>query len=146
MKVILLQDVAKIGRRFSVTDVPDGYALNRLIPQKLAEPATPQNLKKLERKASTVAAAKEADHDAFVVAKDKLSGMSLTINVDANEIGHMFQALKADMVVAAAAEQGVVIEETQVQFPKPIKEIGTHTVELHGGGEVAVVSVEVVAK
>ena len=47
MKVILLKDVAKIGRRHEVAEVPDGYALNMLIPKGLAKAGTPENIKKL---------------------------------------------------------------------------------------------------
>ena len=49
MKVILLR-WAKIGRRYTVVEVPDGYALNKLIPKKkMAEQASPANLKKIEK-------------------------------------------------------------------------------------------------
>lgn len=44
MKVIFLQDVKGRGKRFEVREVPDGYALNLLLPKKLALPHTPQNL------------------------------------------------------------------------------------------------------
>jgi ribosomal protein L9 len=49
MKVILLRDVAKIGKRFAIVDVPDGYALNKLIPSKDAEPATTNNIKRINQ-------------------------------------------------------------------------------------------------
>ena len=49
MKVILLRDVAKIGRRFEIVEVPDGYALNKLIPKKDAEAATPANVKRIQQ-------------------------------------------------------------------------------------------------
>ena len=48
MKVILLKDVAKIGRRFEIKEVPDGYALNKLIPKNMAQFATPENIKRIE--------------------------------------------------------------------------------------------------
>ena len=57
MKVILLQDVAKIGKRFETVDVPDGYALNMLIPKRMAEPATPENLKRVDARRTKAAAA-----------------------------------------------------------------------------------------
>ena len=48
MKVILLRDVARLGRKGTVADVPTGYAMNQLIPSKSAAPATPENLKKAD--------------------------------------------------------------------------------------------------
>ena len=47
MKVILLRDVAKIGKRYEIVEVPDGFALNKLIPKKDAEAATPVNVKRV---------------------------------------------------------------------------------------------------
>ena len=49
MRIILLQDVKKVGQRGSVVTVADGYAQNVLLPKKLATPATPENLKRIER-------------------------------------------------------------------------------------------------
>ncbi len=53
MQVILLQDVAKIGRRFDVVNVADGYGLNKLIPQGMAKPATPENIKKIKAQSAS---------------------------------------------------------------------------------------------
>lgn len=146
MKVILLQDVAKIGTRYTVTDVADGYALNQLIPKGLAEPATPQNLKKLESRSASIEATKAADAEAFAAAKEKLAESTITVTVEANEQGHLFGAVKASEVVEAAKAAGVTIEEAQVIMEEPIKETGTHMIKLQGGEETAEVAVEVVAK
>lgn len=146
MKVILLQDVAKIGARYTVTDVADGYALNQLIPKGLAEPATPQNLKKLESRSASIEATKVADAEAFAAAKEKLAEVTLTITVEANEQGHLFGAVKASEVVTAAKAVGVIIEEAQVIMEEPIKATGNHVVKLAGGKEVVEVTLEVVAK
>ena len=58
MKVILLRDVAKIGKRFEVKEVPTGHALNFLIPKKLAEPATTEALRR-----HSVEMKKKTNHD-----------------------------------------------------------------------------------
>lgn len=144
MKVILLQDVAKIGRRFAVVDVPDGYALNRLIPSRLAEPATPGNLKQLEKRAAASAATKEADHEMFVKSLEILKDKNVVVTVEANEQGHLFQALKPVVIVAAANGMGATISESQLIIKEPIKSVGEHTIELQSGDTKAEVTVEVV--
>jgi peptidylprolyl isomerase len=76
MKVILLQDVAKIGKRFEVANVPDGYALNQLIPKRMAEPATPANMKKIERRQAERTASAEASTARFAYDVDETNDMN----------------------------------------------------------------------
>ena len=146
MKVILLQDVAKVGKRFEVANVPDGFALNKLIPQKVAEPATPAALKQLEKRSAQIASEKEADTEAFTKASAALAETTLTIPVEANELGHLFQAVKPEAIVEAAKEAGVSISTNQLIIPAPIKEVGSHTIALHSGDEESKVAIEVVSK
>lgn len=130
MKVILLQDVAKIGKRFSVAEVPDGYALNQLIPKRMAEPATPVNLKRIERLQAEKTAHEAADQAALEKAKDLLQENPLTVAMEANEQGHLFKAVNAADIVSVAKEKGIHVEESAVKIASPIKEVGEHAVEL----------------
>ena len=146
MKVILLQDVAKIGRRFEVTEVPDGYALNMLLPKGMAEAATPENLKRLKARTDKMEAAGAATADQFKATVEKIGENKLTISAELNEQGHMFEALKPAAVVAAAADLGATLTESQVVLANSIKEAGEHQVELTEGEESATITIEVVAK
>lgn len=147
MKVILLQDVAKIGRRFSVVDVPDGYALNKLIPQRLAEPATPANIKRVEARNQKMAAS-EANtarefHEAVAALKDK----TVELVADASAEGKLFQALKPQMIVDAVLEQTKIkLEEAWVHTATPVKTTGSHTVLLAEREEQGEFTINVVAK
>jgi len=146
MKVILLQDVAKIGRRHTVVEVPDGYALNQLIPKRLAEPATPQNLRKIERKNAEKSAATEAGVSRFADAVAALEGQPLVIIMEANEQGHLFQQVHEKDVIEAARAKGVVLEPGAVVFAAPIKEVGTHTIPLKHGQQTASCVIDVQKK
>jgi len=147
MKVILLQDVAKIGRRFDVVEVPSGYGMNKLIPQGMAKPATPENVKAIQAQSEKNAAARAAGDEAFEAVLAAVKDSALEIAVEANEEGGMFQALKAEMVMEAVKEMtGKEITESQVVIKTPIKEVGEHTIELASGTVAANVSVKVVAK
>lgn len=146
MKVILLQDVAKIGKRFSVVDVPDGYAANQLIPKKMAEPASPVNLKKIERRQAGVDASKQADAIKFEKAKDQMLANVVKVLVDANEQGHLFKAVHEIDVIASAKVAGIDIDPSMLKINHPIKEVGTHTITLTQGGVTAEVTIEVVKK
>jgi large subunit ribosomal protein L9 len=146
MKVILLQDVARIGRRFDIKEVPSGHALNYLIPQKIAEPATAENIKRVEARKS-----KKADDEAsagvkFEEALGKLGSMKIELKVEANEKGHLFKGLKEQDIAGALEENGFTISPSQIVLSAPIKEVGEHTISLASGGVEGVFTLSVVAK
>lgn len=146
MKVILLQDVAKIGKRFSVVEIPDGYALNQLIPKKMAQPATPVNLKKILQRQALTAASKEAGKSRFETAKAQLIATPITISVEANEQGHLFKAIHEADIAEAAIAAGVAVDKAMFKIQTSIKELGEHTVELVSEGVSASIPVIITKK
>ncbi len=135
MKVILLRDVAKIGKRFEIKDVPDGYALNKLFPKRDAEPATPANVKRvLEREKGNARTEMEALEHARAIAAS-CSKEPLPISVDANEQGHLFQAVHGSDVVAALLSRGFKVEASHLSFAVPVKTLGQHEVILKAAGQ-----------
>lgn len=146
MKVILSQDVAKLGRRYDVVEVPNGRAMNMLIPNGLAQAATPANLKRIKTQSEKIAAERAAGAAAFAAAVEQLDGEAVAVQVDANKKGHLFEALKEEAVAEALSEKGVTVEATQVIIAEPIKELGDHEVSLSNGDERINLKLEVVAK
>lgn len=128
MKVILLQDVARIGKRYEVANVPDGHALNMLIPKRMAEPATPENLKRLEARKNKLDADKSAAAADFAAAAEKVKGSTQTLAMEANEQGHLFQAVKAEQVAEL-----VSVGTEHVTMPDTIKEVGEYEVAIADG-------------
>lgn len=146
MKVILLQDVAKIGRRSEVVDVPNGYALNKLLPHKLAEAATPENLKRAKAQAAKTAAAKADTAVQFGEAIASLKDTRIEIKAQANEKGHLFEAIKPAAIVAAAAKVGATLTENEILITAPLKELGEHTILLKEGPTQSEVTVMIAAQ
>jgi len=145
MKVVLTQDVAKIGRRFEVVNVPDGYALNKLIPQKQALPATIANVKRVESMVKRHAEDVAGEVEALTEAARKLKDRVVSVKVEANAEGKMFQALKpAVIVAAAAAEAEVILKPSWIHTPTPIKSIGEHTILLSLGDTQAEFTINVI--
>jgi len=135
MKVILLQDVARIGRQFEIKEVPDGHALNFLIPKKLAEPATPANIKRVEARTGKKHAEAEASQETFLATRSQLKEATVIMTVTANEEGKLFKGLKTDDIASAVSEQVGTLSAAQVVLKDPIKEVGEHTVTIASGGE-----------
>ncbi len=146
MKVILLRDVAKIGRRYEVVSVPDGFALNKLIPKGDAEPATPINLKRVMNIRQKDSSGKEKVLVALKKVIDDLAGVPLEIPMQANELGHLFQSVHADDVVTSASKRGLTIAKEFIHFASPIKSVGNHQVTLKNQGGVFPLEIIVVAK
>jgi large subunit ribosomal protein L9 len=146
MKVILLRDVAKIGKRYEIVDVPDGYALNKLIPRRDADPATPVNVKRVTNM-------RQKNHDnkeGFLMALKQIAAdlneSPISVAMQANEQGHLFQAVHANDIISAAKIGGVVLEESYVSFDAPIKSTGEHNINLKNHGESFIITINVVAK
>jgi len=147
MKVILLQDVAKIGRRFQIVEVPDGFAQNKLIPKRLAEPTTPANVKRVEARADKNAASQAGAQAAFKAAAAALKEVVVNVTAESNPEGKLFQALKPTLIIAAIQkETGVALEERWVGVPTPIKTVGEHIVLLSLGDAQGEFTINVVSK
>ncbi len=147
MKVILLQDVAKIGRRFDIVEVPSGYGMNKLIPQGMAKPATPENVKAVQAQAASNEAAKAQADEAFTELVSKAKEADISITVDANEEGRLFQAIKPEVIAETIAQQtGQEVPLEQIVIKSPIKELGEHTIELVSGDTVVTLTITVKPK
>ena len=145
MKVILRTDIAKIGRRHEVVEVPHGYALNKLIPSGKAEPAILSNLKRLKSQTAVTDAAAAADTAQFEAAAEQLLLTTVTVPVKTNERGHMFAALSAEEVSTAAKEEGIELAPRFIQFKNVIKETGKHTVQMVLGSDIRPFTISVTA-
>lgn len=146
MKVILKQDVAKIGRRLDIVNVPDGYALNKLIPQGMGEPATPAAINRIRQQKDSKAVSDAVEAGQFKATVETLSDATVTVTVDANEQGHLFKAVSVDDIVTAAAKANITIAPAWIKIAVPIKEVGEHAVVLRHDGEHAEITVTITAK
>jgi large subunit ribosomal protein L9 len=128
MKVILLDDVAKVGRRGEVRDVSDGYARNFLIPKKLALSASAGNLKNLEHiKQQADAKAQRIRDDAQGV-QQRIEALVYEERRQASEEGKLFGSVTSQDIADFLARQGVRIERRRIQLDEPIKTLGETSV------------------
>ncbi len=128
MKVILLDDVPKLGRRGEIRDVADGYARNYLLPQKLALLATPANLKNLEqikKRQEARGASARAEAEAWA---RTIETLTLTLSRQASEEGRLYGSVGVQDLVSFLAQHGIPVEKRRVELQEPIKMVGEHTV------------------
>ncbi|HET9641451.1 MAG TPA: 50S ribosomal protein L9 [Candidatus Paceibacterota bacterium] len=134
MKVILTKDVKGVGRAHETISTSDGYALNYLIPKKLAVSATGGALKEAEqyKKKSDERAAVQAQ----LIAQNlsSLAEARIVVKAKANEKGHLYNAIgESEIVEAAKREAGVDLPADSIKLEKPIKELGEFDVPVASG-------------
>jgi large subunit ribosomal protein L9 len=146
MKIILLKDSKKIGRKYEIKDVADGYALNSLIPAGIAVPATASYIKLIDEKKKLDVNMKEDFKRAFEYGISKLPGGMLHITGKVNEKGHLFASVNTQVIIDAfKKETGIALTEDYFDLKKPIKEVGNHPIEIEVGGEKHKITIAVEA-
>ena len=135
MKVILLADVKKVGKKDQTVEVSDGYANNFLFPRKLAVPLSKKSAEVLENQQEErkeLAAKMKADAEALA---KKLEGVVLTFKVKTGREGKLFGAVSLKQVAEELAKQGIEIDKRKFIDKGPLDELGYHhiSVELYKG-------------
>lgn len=138
MKVILLNDVPKLGKRHDVKEVSNGHALNLLLPQGLAIAATPQAMKRALVEKAKMEGERKVHEELIAGNLKSLEGVILTISGKANDKGHLFAGLHKEAIVKELAEQAhVQIDPSFIQLEQPLKTVGEHVVEVKAAGDSA---------
>lgn len=139
MKIVLLKDIAKLGKKGDIKNVSDGYARNFLILRNLAAPATEGNIKKTEAEAQSQKAQKERLHEEFHALKTALAERGIAITKKAYKNGKLYAAVSAKEILEALKTLGFPLpanlNEDTVKFEAPIKTTGKHNAEIALGEE-----------
>jgi large subunit ribosomal protein L9 len=130
VQVILHEDVEKLGARGQIVDVAPGYARNFLIPRKLAVPATPGNLKALERMRTAFAKREADERGAAQTLGGLLSGVTVRLTRKAGESDQLFGSVTPADISESLAAQGYTVDKRKIQLQDPIKVLGEYDVPL----------------
>ncbi len=130
VELILLEDVAHLGKIGDKVRVSDGYARNFLLPRKLAAKTAPAVLRTIEAKKLRL----QKDHEERLgVAKllaEKLSSLSVSLSVQAGEDDKLYGAIHAGQIVEELVKEGITLEKEVVNLAEPIKALGSYNVEI----------------
>jgi len=124
MKVILLQDVDTLGKKYEIKEVKDGHARNFLIPQKLARAATKQALKWLADQKEVIDKEVEEDLKKAQALASQLDGLEVAIAVKVGDEGQLFESINSQKIVEKLKEMGFEVKKSQVKLTDSIKELG----------------------
>ena len=131
MRVIFLKDVPRVGKRHDVKEVNDGYAMNFLLPRKLAEIATPKAVAELTQRKQNIEIERDIQMDLLLKNLEEIKGKVLHMSGKTDDKGHLFSGLRArDIVEAMKKEYHADIDEGAIKLEKPIKEIGEYEIPI----------------
>ncbi len=129
MKVILITDVKKVGKRGELVTVADGYGMNVLIAGKKAVLATAENIKKYEQGLKDQAVRNEHAQSQARSVVARLSALSVTVVAKSSENGTLFKSIHAaDIADEIKKTHGIALPAESLKLDHPIKQKGTYSV------------------
>mgnify|MGYP001580249916 CR=1 FL=1 len=130
MKVILLQDVAGIGRKGEIKNVSDGYAGNFLLPKKLAQVASSNIVATAEKLKKKTEQGKDVQKNIAEKNINGLKDLKVEIKAKSNEKGHLFSIIHPDEISKVLKEKyHLDIPSKIIEISTPIKELGAHIIK-----------------
>lgn len=125
MRVIFLQDVPRVAKKYDIKEISDGYAVNFLLPRKLAAPATAKAVAEVEMRKKEIAIEREVQEDLLMKNLEEIKDKTIIIKVKADEKGHLFSKIHTKEIVEEMKRQHHAdIAPEFIFLEKPIKEIG----------------------
>lgn len=136
MKVLLCEDIKKLGWFGDVVEVSNGYARNYLLPQGIAKVVNENSIRAIAEEKAKRAEQRIHESKRLEEAAKTVDGAEAVIASKANEQGHLYGSVTAEQIAANLRAQGFQVANEVVQLPEHIKQVGTHAVTLKFSGNV----------
>lgn len=133
MKVILTRDIKGVGRKYEEKNVSEGYAINFLIPQKMAVPATGVSAGQIKNLKETDLKHREAEEKKLDEELHRLANTNINISLKTNDKGSLFAKLTREKIADLLKERGFNIPENLIDLKESIKDSGTHSIPVKAG-------------
>jgi large subunit ribosomal protein L9 len=131
MRVILLEDVKNLGKKYEIKEVSDGYARNYLFPNKLARPATPAFIAEIENLKRKNQEKEEALIKHLNELARKINEARIEFYLKTDKTGKIFGSVNKEMILKALREHKLITKERiSVLLNEPIKQLGEYKVEI----------------
>jgi large subunit ribosomal protein L9 len=133
MKIILLKEINKLGKKFEIKNVKPGYARNFLIPQKLAIPATKGNLAWQEKELARLKLKEEQRIKSEEEMLEKLNNLKLEIPVKTGIKGELFEKINSSKIVEVLEKQGFKLKKENIILKESINKVGEYLIKIKLG-------------
>lgn len=131
MKVIFLEDVENIGKKYDVKEVKPGYARNFLIPNNLAKTATKKNLRWLEIQKEIITKKAEENLKEAQELASKIDGLEVPILLKVGSEGQLFESINSSKIAEKLKEMGFDVKKSHIDLKENIKKIGEFEVKIN---------------
>lgn len=146
MRVIMIENVKKVGQKDDIIEVSDGYANNFLIKQKKAIEATPQNMKKLQKDLDARAEVRQEEIERAKEIKEQLENQTFTFRLKRGNNGHVFGKISTKEIARKLKEEGYPVERKKIKT-EGVNHLGAEKVNIELDKEVtATITIEVVGE
>ncbi len=136
MKVILLQDNKKLGKKGDIVNASDGFAFNNLIPQGIAKLATPKAIAELNRKKAAQDKENAQRIEQIKKAAEQLDKKKITITSKAKGNKLFGSITSKDIAQAITTQHKIEIDAKNILLDTPIKELTTQEVKINYGDNI----------
>ena len=130
MRVIILEDIKDLGKKYDVKDVSDGYARNSLIPSGKVKIADEKSLEWLKMQKEILLRQAEENLEEIQKTASAMDGLELLISTKIGDEGQLFEKITVQKISEKLKEMGYAINKTQIELEKPIEEIGEFSVKV----------------
>ena len=130
MRVILLEDIKDMGKKFEIKDVKDGYARNFLIPKGLVKIADKKGLEWLETEKGKEEKQAEEELKGYQAIASQIDGLEVMIPVKIGDQGQMFEKIDPQDIAEKLKEMGFNIDKQKIDLAEPIEELGEFPVKI----------------
>ena len=137
MRVILREDLDKVGAAGEVVTVREGYGRNYLLPRGLAVPATEKDVARLEHETRIIKAQQAKLQKELQAQADKLNQVSVSITQAVGEGDRLYGSVTSRDIADALKEQGISLDAKKLQLDEPIKSLGMTEVPVKLGKDIA---------
>jgi large subunit ribosomal protein L9 len=147
MRVILLQDIKGLGKKFDIKKVADGYARNFLFPKKMAAAATAEAISQTEKDREIRIQKEKEEIQKAEQTAGKFKDLVLKIKAKATKDGKLFGSISNQEIAGALKEKGFEISLDKIEIKEPIKKLGKHSVKIKLASDIQTeITVEVLGK
>lgn len=131
MKIILLQDEKKLGKKGDIIEASEGYARNYILPKKIGVEATPKNMNDLKLQKANESKIAQEQLDAAKALAAELESKQVTVKMKVGEGGKAFGSVSSKEIAAAYKEQhNIEIDKKKIQLPESLRNFGSYEVSI----------------